>query len=624
VVAKLSVSGGPKRRRGPAAVAPPLQPVPRGAAIAVAVLAAGCVLALVTMVIQDTDLWTLLAQGRAIVSGHPPTVNQWTWPAWGEPQVASSWGFRPLLWSLWRAGGVWGVFAWRWISTLAVFGVLWAVARTMGARGLVTPVVLVACAAVYRERSEARPETLAAVLFALAFWILERWRAGRRSSLWAIPVIALVWINVHVSYYLLFALLAFYALDSGLRRRPAPPASAPRRLWLAAAAALAVSFVHPSGWRALWAPFDLFLAARGDPMFGAIEELQPLWWRLDWRTGLPALLLAWPLLIVWRARRAGPDRVEGAACVLFGAAAIASHRFSAVFAMAAAPFLARDLGEWAAVRAWPALAARRPALARGGMRAALAAAACLAIALPELLRADRQLGVAIDLSGVPVGAADFMAREGIRGRGFNAMQFGGYFSHRFWPDRERAPFVTTQPELSSPATRAGYVEAMRRPGEWLRLDDRERFQWVLLAFRQDPGDHLLDVLDRDTSWVMVFTDDAAELYVRSAGPFADVARRNGYRAVPGGREGRTRLVASAGADPDVRARAVAECERIVSGSPWNGQAHRLLGYLALMDGRPADARAHFEATLRLDPRAAGVRERLRALGGDSAPGGSGR
>ena len=273
---------------------------------------------------------------------------------------------------------------------------------------------------------------------------------------------------------------------------------------------------------------------------------------------------------------------------------------------------------------WPALAPRHPALARGGTRATLAASACLAIALPELFRADRPLGISIDMSGVPVSAADFMAREGIRGRGFNVMQFGGYLSHRFWPDRERAPFVTTQPELSSAATRAGYIEAMRRPGEWLRLDERDHFDWVLLAFRQDLGDHLLDALDRDTSWVMVFSDDAAELYVRGAGPFADVARREGYRVISGGREGRTRLVAAAEADPRVRARAIAECERILAGSPGNGQAHRLLGYFALMDGSAGDARAHFEAAIRLDPRAAGVRERLGSLRRDSQGAGSRR
>lgn len=586
-------------------------PLPRAAALTVAVVVVACVLALVTLIVQDTDLWTLLAQGRAIWSGVPPTSNQWTWLTWGEPQIASSWGFRALLWPLWNGGGVWGVFAWRWISTLAVFAMLYATARTMKAPRLITMVVLVACAVVYRERSEARPETLAAVLFTFSFWILEgrRWgrRWGRRDWTWALPAVALIWANVHVSYYLLLALVIFHALDASLggRTREGP---SPRWLWTIAAASLAASFVNPSGWRALWVPFQFFFEWRGDPMFGTIEELRPLWWRLDWRRPLPAMLLVWPALVVVRARWGRLDRVEALAVVAFSAAAIASQRFSAVYVLAAAPFLARDLGEWAA-RAWPVLRVRFPALARGWTRAALAVAACLALALPELFLYERPLGVGIHMPTVPAGAADFMEREGIRGRGFHHMHFGGYLSHRFWPDRERAPFVTTQPELSDAGTRAGYIAALRGPDGWQRLDRLHRFDYVLLETEQDPGDHLLDVLDRDSSWVMVFADDAAELYLRYS-VWPDVAQRHGYRMLPGGREGRVRLVSNAERDPTVREQAIRECERAVSDSRWNGRAHRLLGFFALMEGRPADARSHFEETLRQHPGMAGVRERL--------------
>ena len=210
----------------------------------------------------------------------------------------------------------------------------------------------------------------------------------------------------------------------------------------------------------------------------------------------------------------------------------------------------------------------------------------------------------------PQAATEFMDRHGIRGRGFNHMQIGGYISHRFWPDSSRAPFVTTQPELSPAGTRTNYLEALRRPAVWLALDQSLHFDYILLERRQDPGDRLLDVLDNDTTWVMVFADDVAELFVRRSGTFSDVARDSGYFVIPAGREARPQLIQAAERDSLLRVAATREAQRMVAGSAWNGHAHRLLGYFALMDTRYSDAEQHFLEVVRQQPGIARVRELL--------------
>ena len=37
---------------------------------------------------------------------------------------------------------------------------------------------------------------------------------------------------------------------------------------------------------------------------------------------------------------------------------------------------------------------------------------------------------------------DFMLAEGIRGRGLNHFYYGPYQLYRFWPERDRLPFMT--------------------------------------------------------------------------------------------------------------------------------------------------------------------------------------
>lgn len=595
----------------------------------IATLAAGAIaiVLLVTMIVQDTDLWTLLAQGRAIVADPGAMkVNTWTWPDYGAPQTAASWLFRVVLWPLWEIGGAAGVFAWRWLSVLAVFALLYGAARRLGARGLLAPLVLVACALVYRTRADARPESLAAILFAAALWILETRRSGGPDrALWLVPI-ALVWSNAHVSVYLLFALIAFHAIGEAWARRggragqgeraradagaageiPAGPARRPLRL--VGALALLAALVHPSGVYALLQPFQFALFWRGDPMFASIEELRPLAFAPDWKSGTPVLIALWPLLILVRAARRRFDPVEALLCVTFTAAVWTSLRFAGVWAMAAAPFLARALSELVRPRA----AEDGPAVPAGPRAAAALAviAAIAALTWLETTRPDRPFGFGIAMRNVPVHAADFMAREGIRGRAFNHMQHGGYLAWRFWPDRERLPFVTTQPELSTAAVRGAYLSALSRPAAWYALDSERRFDYVLLERDQTPGDHLLDVLDQDTTWVMVFGDDAAELFVRRSGPFADVAARFGYQVVPGGRDARGRMMAAAEADPALRARARTEAGRMADASPMNGAAHQMLGFFALMDGRAADAATHLERAAALQPQAPRLREIL--------------
>jgi len=581
--------------------------------------AAIAVLLLVTMIVQDTDLWTLLAQGRAIVADPAAmSVNRWTWPDYGQPQVAASWLFRVVLWPFWSLGGEAGVFVWRWLSALAVFAILYATARRLGARGLLAPLVLAACALVYRTRADARPETLAAILFALAVWILETRRGGGPDRAWWLVPIAMVWSNAHVSVYLLFALIAFHAIAElrGAGRRGAVPgtdaaAAAPAGgllrhppLWGVGLLAVLAALVHPSGWRALWQPVEFALYWRGDPMFSSIEELRPLMFAPDWRSGMPVLIASWPLLVLVRAMRRRVDLVEILTCAAFTAAVWSSLRFAGVWVLAAAPFLARDLSEL--MRPQQAIATARMRL--GAALAVIAAIA--ALTLLEATRADRPFGVGIEMRNVPEHAAAFMAEQGIRGRAFNHMQHGGYLAWRFPGERDRLPFVTTQPELSTAETRAAYLEALQRPAGWYALDGTRSFDYVLLEREQTPGDHLLDVLDQDTTWVMVFGDDAAELYVRRTGPFSGVAARFGYRAIPGGRDGRGRMMGMAEADTALRARARAEAGRMAAASPMNAAAHQLLGFFALMDGRRDDAAAHLERTIRLQPQIPRLREIL--------------
>ena len=606
--------------RAPSGTLAPLPPG-RRAAIAALAVAGLCLLVSVTYTIDDTDLWQHLLVGKAMWQMRGiPRVHLWTWPSYGKPEVPWSWGFRALLWPFWEAGGVFGLDAWRWLTTLLAFGLLLGAARRMGARGLSPLIVMVLCSLTYRLRAQVRPETLVAVLLALEIWVLE---SGRRAITplrgAALVAIASAWINVHLSYHLGLFLLGCYAVDAAYRaRRPtagAEPAGSPARTYLwVLSLAVAISFANPSGWRAVRQPFEYFLFWRHEPIYTHIAELQPLQWRGHWKSGLPLLMLGWPVLLAWRARRAGLDVAEALACAAFTAFALSTQRFAGFYALVAAPFVARDLDLWVGSRRWPSWTA--PA----GRRAALASIGCVLVGLLEWSRPEYRLGLGIERNVLPERACDFMAAHGVKGRGFNSYYFGGYMLWRFWPDRERLPFMDVH-QTGSRDDRLLYEYAFTNRRYWQVFDGLRHFDYALIDAHPREialGDHLHDFLDADSAWALVFRDDAAALFVKRGGPLENVAERFAYRLVPSGEDRVPDLARACQADTSVRRRARFELGRQVAESPLNARAHSILAALAWIERDAAGAREHLRAALEVEPRTFAAHRRLGliALGQD--------
>ncbi|MEQ1832036.1 MAG: hypothetical protein ABL977_03190 [Candidatus Eisenbacteria bacterium] len=555
-----------------------------GAAERLAVLVAfAAVLVSVSFELYEYDFWQHLTFGKALWQlQRVPTQQVWTWLDHGAPVQNPSWGFSAVLWPFWSLGGVTGLAVWRWLSTLVVFALLWRTARALGVRSVPPLVTLVLCALVYRQRSQVRPETLAAMLLAFQLWLL----ATRRGPGWrdiALVATAWGWANVHLSWYLGLAVLALHAFAPIFGR---DPAARTRALGLVPVllGALAVSFVNPFGWRTVWRPFEFALHWRHDPLLSGISELRALDWRVNLSNGLPVLMAGWPLLILWRSRRAGLDPIELGTAVLATALALTGTRFVATYALLAAPWLARDLDAW-----WRE---RRGAPLHGWRVALTTSALCVLLPLHEWTHFENRLGVGIDRSRYPEAACDFMVAHDVRGRGLNDFYLGGYLLWRFWPDPSRLPYFDIHPEDKPPAERLAYLRAFTSLQGWRELDARLRFDYALVSrshVREGYG--LLDQLDADPAWALVFVDDVAALYVRRDGPMAALAAEQGYRALAGGRLGLERIAAAAARSPAAAESLGRELGRQAAQSAWVGSMQPLRELAALGSGAANTAAA---------------------------------
>ncbi len=591
-----------------------------------ALVAAALIAVVVTFPISDPDLWQHLTVGRALWQSHAiPRTHLWSWPTYGEPEVLPSWLFRAALWPVYAAAGVNGLFVWRWVTTLAAFALGWAGARRLGARGFSPLFAAVLCAMVDRGRTQVRPETLVAPLFALAIYALLGRRAGGRLRLagrafdpaWLLVPIVWIWANAHLSWWLGFLLLAAAWLDDRLGRRTAeecassggaPPtavASSPRSglITIAAVAAL-VALANPFGWRALWQPFEYFLFWRHEPIFQNIGELAPVDWSVNLKNGLPLLVAAWPLLAIVRAASGRRDVLELVLCGTLLPLTLGGQRFMGFLAIAAAPFLGRDLAEVAARTA--------RGLTSQWARLGVALGSVALLAAPLLADARSWFGGGFDLRRYPVAACDFIEREGLRGRIYNAFFHGGYLLWRFWPDRGRLPFMDIH-QSGTRADRDDQAYAHGMESAWRDLDARRRFE-LFVGPRYAASDAgFLDRRDRDSTWALVFLDDAAALYVRREPKFAPVIAAHEYHFLGGGDAKIQAVQARVARDSTLRPQLAHELDRAIHESRAASRALYVRGALAAFEGRFADASADFRRSLAVDPDIRRAHEGLGAI-----------
>jgi hypothetical protein len=509
---------------------------------------------------------------------------------------------------------VWGLFAWRWITTLAAFGLGWAAARRMGATGFAPLIAVVLGAMVYRGRSMCRPETLVAPLFALTLLALEWRRRGGRVRVagrsldpaWALVPIGWVWANAHISYWFLFLAAGAYGLDvlagEGARTRATAPLGI---LVLASLAAVAAALANPFGWRTLAQPFEYAFFWRNEPIYQSIGELKPVDWSANLVNGLPILVVAWPLLALRRLAIGRRDLAELVLCAVLLTLTLTGQRFMGFLAVGAVPFLGRDLAQVAG--------GLRVRLARPWPRAAAALGVIALLASPILTDASQWIGVGFNLHAYPVGACDFIARQGIRGRLLNSVFFhGGYLLWRFWPERDRLPFMDihqsgTREDRDAMATMGAMEE------QWRGLDARRRFDVIVGARYREIDMPFLNRIDADSTWALVFADDAAAVYLRREPRFASLIASHGYRLLPGGEARLARLQPAAVRDTALRAALTREFERSVSESRASSRALYVLGTVAALESRLNAADSLFRRALAADPDARRAHEGLGAI-----------
>jgi len=460
----------------------------------------------------DPDMWWHLRTGKVIATQGLPRHDVFSFTVPGHEWIVHEWLADVLAWVVYSFGGLPALSILFAAITAIAFGLVYA--ESSGRPYLAAAVMLLAAAAAAPSIG-VRPQVLNLLGAAVFVRILEAYRSGRQPVLMLVllPMLTILWANLHSGYLAGVSLIGVYAAGQTLEREDCNTANAEwareRARWLALAAAgcFAAALVTPYGWKMWRFPVATLTS---DPIQQNIAEWlspdfhQPMYWPFAVLLALAAL--GWALSPV-RPRWTDLLLVVGA-----GAAGLVSRRHIAVFAIVTLPPITRAVtGALEGTRAGARLVRGRSDVTLGTRRAlnwALVGIGVPCAALWSWTRLARN-ETAITRA-FPAAAVDYLEREGLATqRGYNTYAWGGYLIWRGLP-----VFVDGRAEVYGNTFLSNYLKTYRLAEGWRAPLDQYEVTYVLVE-RSNPLATLLTV---SQAWRESYADDVARVFVRAPTP----------------------------------------------------------------------------------------------------------
>lgn len=180
----------------------------------------------------DDDVFWHLATGRYILqTGHVPSVDIFGFLTQGQAWMPFEWGWDVLTYSVYSFSGYIGISILRTLLLIIVFYIFYHILNKFKVSNTLSVFSLLILAFGVIDRLTPRPHLMSYVFFALLIWIICEHRyfnRGNRKVLYFIPVIFLLWANMHmgiiaggflmVIYFITEVLDTFYpSLNSSIK-----------------------------------------------------------------------------------------------------------------------------------------------------------------------------------------------------------------------------------------------------------------------------------------------------------------------------------------------------------------------------------------------------------------------
>jgi len=429
----------------------------------------------------------------------------------GEEWVNHSWLAQLILYGFYAVLGDAGLALY--VALIAALA-LALLMTTIQGDPLVRAGVVILAAATAAVFWSARPQMLSFLLGSLTYVLLWQALRGGRDRLWLIPLLMILWANLHGGFAIGFILLVLAVLGEGLRwafeealpalregKRPSVPRMMLRLVLIGLVSALAIA-VNPYGIRMLLYPFQTvgigvlrdYIQEWAAPDFH-LKATWPFIWLL---LGTFVAVGLSPLRLDWR----DAVNVSGLAY-----AALLAGRNMSIFAVVCTPVLALHLDSWFKTLRFHMDWRRPPTGVFAAANWLLLALTITGVVIKGIYALNPATLQDARAAVLPVDAAAYLAGANLPGELFNSYNWGGYL---IWTARDVPVFVDGRTDLYDDSLLREYLTAYFANEGWIDILAEHEINTVLI----EPGAPLAKVLALMPGWRLDYAGSIAVIYVR--------------------------------------------------------------------------------------------------------------
>jgi hypothetical protein len=446
--------------------------------------------------VSDSDLWWHLASGKYIVeSGNIPRADIFSHTVQGKEWLDHEWLSQVVFYEMYDLWGFWGVVMVKSSAVLIAFFFLYR--RTSISNGkAATVITLLAVVLVSHDAWLARPMIFSFMFLSIFLFVLERGK-----YLWSLPLLTILWANLHGGFILGLLILFLYAAGSTLAGDP----RGARGLAIIFAASALASLFNPNTYRLLIYPFQyafntthaMFISEWQSPVFHTFSAYE-------------ALIL---LTIVALALKKGLGATEVILLAVFTHLSLFAVRNVSLYGLVCAPIiighLESGIKDLQAIYTPAVRLVDRfgPAFEKSFIPGFVYTGIVLSFALflsPYLSGAHT-----LDAGPAPIypeGAVDYLIENKPPGNLYNRYGWGGYCIWTLYP--EYRVFIDGRADLYGDFI-YDYLKVHRAQEGWNDTLDEYKVSVVLTG----KGDQVDVLLKASPEWELAYQDDIAVVYL---------------------------------------------------------------------------------------------------------------
>jgi tetratricopeptide (TPR) repeat protein len=482
------------------------------------------------------DIWWHLKTGEWILHNRNiPYEDFFSYTFAGHDWIDFEWLFQVIVYPIYSTLGPSGLIIFKAliIATL-VFFLYKNIHLLGGGKGWIVAFFLVLGLNVMSQRFAVRPQIVFLLFLCLYLYILNLYFIKGKSYLYLLPILQILWVNIHGSFLLGIGLILIYTSSYFVslvwsQRNDLKPVFKDqklRALIISTVLVILVSFANPYGYKIFTLPF---VTAADQETTRYISEWFPF--------APSSLLIFLPNFTLWFKglfiigvlsfflRLENLKKIEHVLIfILFSYMAFSSWRFFAAGGVVMCPIIAFNIAQFFS-----------SAVSKKKMLQYIKWVPTIAIIFMSFYvfwfsGEYRRIGFGLTKEHYPSGTIKFIADHGLEGNIFNTYEYGGYLIWHLYPQLKvfidgRTPTIYDKDFFWSYRQGLYHNEIT-----WKRLIEEYGIDMVLIKDdRKKEYMMFIQRLDDDPDWSLVAFDEVSLLFLKDIPKFRSTIKEYGYK-----------------------------------------------------------------------------------------------